>query len=349
MASLNSQIQLNERAETLLQLLIRRYIDEGEPVGSRTLSREPGLELSPATIRNVMADLEELGLIRSPHTSAGRVPTQLGYRVFVDTMMKVKPLNNAAIEEISGGFAGARDPNELIELASELVSQITHFAGVVMLPGERRSQFRQIEFLQLADDRILAILVTDDGRVQNRVLFTDRGYSASELVEAGNFFNAQYAGKPLNEVRHALLHDMERDSNRMNQIMRRAVDMAKSLFEDDESNSVVITGETNLMGVPDFGELEKLREIFDTFKTKQDLLELLDKSMNARGVSIFIGEESGYNALTDCSVVTAPYLDQGRCVGVLGVVGPTRMAYDEVIPVVDITARFLGNALSSLH
>ena len=345
----NSQIQLNERAETLLQLLIRRYIDQGEPVGSRTLSREPGLGLSPATIRNVMSDLEELGLIRSPHTSAGRVPTQLGYRVFVDTMMKVKPLNNEAIEEISGGFARAHDPNELIELASELVSQITHFAGIVMLPGDQSARFRQIEFLHLSDDRVLAILVTQDGRVQNRVLFTGRTYSPSELVEAANFFNAQYSGRPLSEVRYVLLHDMQSDSHRMNQIMRHAVDMAKSLFEDDEANSVFVSGETNLLGVPDFVELEKLREIFDTFKTKQDLLELLDKSMNARGVSIFIGEESGYNALTDCSVVTAPYLDQGRCVGVLGVVGPTRMAYDEVIPVVDITARFLGNALSSLH
>ena len=345
-----TEIQLSDRAETLLRELVRRYISDGEPVGSRTLSRESGLELSAATIRNVMADLEDLGLIRSPHTSSGRVPTQLGYRVFVDTMLKVKPLDAASVNEINSGLASARDPDELMSMASELLSQITQFAGVVLLPGGEPANLRQIEFLPLAEDRILAILVTEDGRVQNRVLFVDRKYTPGELVEAANFFNERYSGCALNEVRRRLVQDMEHDSISMNRMMRTAVNMAKELFGDETaSDSVVVSGETNLMSVPDFDQVEKLREIFDAFKAKQDLLQLLDKSMNARGISIFIGEESGYNALTDCSVVTAPYESDGRCIGVLGVVGPTRMSYEDVIPVVDITARFLGTALKSLH
>ena len=344
------EIQLSDRAEILLRELVRRYINDGEPVGSRTLSRESGLELSAATIRNVMADLEDLGLIRSPHTSSGRVPTQLGYRIYVDTMLKVKPLDAASINEINSGLASARDPDELMSMASELLSQITQFAGVVLLPGGEHANLRQIEFLPLAEDRILAILVTQDGRVQNRVLFVDRKYTPSELIEAANFFNERYSGRSLNEVRRRLVQDMEHDSISMNRIMRTAVNMAKELFTDQTaSDSVVVSGETNLMSVPDFDQVEKLREIFDAFKAKQDLLQLLDKSMNARGISIFIGEESGYNALTDCSVVTAPYESDGRCIGVLGVVGPTRMSYEDVIPVVDITARFLGTALKSLH
>ena len=345
-----TEIQLSDRAETLLRELVRRYISDGEPVGSRTLSRESGLELSAATIRNVMADLEDLGLIRSPHTSSGRVPTQLGYRIFVDTMLKVKPLDAVSVNEINSGLASARDPDELMSMASELLSHITQFAGVVLLPGGEHANLRQIEFLPLAEDRILAILVTEDGRVQNRVLFVDRKYKPGELVEAANFFNERYSGCALNEVRRRLVQDMEHDSISMNRMMRTAVNMAKELFGDETaSDSVVVSGETNLMSVPDFDQVEKLREIFDAFKAKQDLLQLLDKSMNARGISIFIGEESGYNALTDCSVVTAPYESDGRCIGVLGVVGPTRMSYEDVIPVVDITARFLGTALKSLH
>ena len=345
-----SDLHLSQRAETLLQALIRRYVEGGEPIGSRTLSREIGIELSPATIRNVMADLEELGLIHAPHTSAGRVPTPLGYRVFVDTMLKIKPLEGEALDEISGNLQGGRDPNQLVELASDLLSQITQFAGVVLLPGGHHARLKQIEFLRLSPSRVLAILVTDDGRVQNRVLLTDRDYSPSELVEAANFFNSTYSGQALNHVRRGLLRDMQMDSDAMNHIMRTAVEMAQTLFENDESpEDVIVSGETNLMAIPDFSELKKLREIFDAFKAKQDLLELFDKSMQAKGVSIFIGEESGYNALTDCSIVTAPYESDGRCIGVLGVVGPTRMPYEEVIPVVDVTARVLGHALASLH
>ena len=343
-------LHLSDRAEILLQALIRRYVDGGEPVGSRTLSKENGIELSAATIRNVMADLENLGLIHAPHTSSGRVPTPLGYRVFVDTMLKIKPLEGQALDEISDNLQEGRDPNQLVELASDLLSQITQFAGVVLLPGGRYVHLKQIEFLRLSASRVLAILVTDDGRVQNRVLLTDREYSPSELVEATNFFNSTYSGQSLSHVRRGLLRDMQHYSDEMSQIMRTAVEMAQPLLDDNDSpEDFIVSGETNLMAIPDFSELQKLREIFDAFKAKQDLLELLDKSMQAKGVSIFIGEESGYNALTDCSIVTAPYESDGVCVGVLGVVGPTRMPYEEIIPVVDVTARVLGHALASLQ
>jgi heat-inducible transcriptional repressor len=343
-------LHLSDRAEILLQALIRRYVDSGEPVGSRTLSRENGIELSAATIRNVMADLENLGLIHAPHTSSGRVPTPLGYRVFVDTMLKIQPLKGQALDEISDNLQEGRDPNQLVELASDLLSQITQFAGVVLLPGGQYVRLKQIEFLRLSASRVLAILVTDDGRVQNRVLLTDREYSPSELVEATNFFNSTYSGQSLSHVRRGLLRDMQHYSDEMSQIMRTAVAMAQPLLEDNDSpEDFIVSGETNLMAIPDFSELQKLREIFDAFKAKQDLLELLDKSMQAKGVSIFIGEESGYNALTDCSIVTAPYERDGLCVGVLGVVGPTRMPYEKIIPVVDVTARVLGHALAALQ
>ena len=343
-------LELNDRAHNLLKLLIRRYVSDGEPVGSRTLSREPGLDLSAATVRNVMADLEDLGLIRAPHTSAGRVPTQLGYRVFVNSLLQVQAPGRSSSKEIVDALAGAKDTEELLESASELLSDITQYAGVIMLPGSDKAKLRQVEFLELSEDRVLAILVTDDGRVQNRVIFLDKTLSASELVEAANFFNSRHAGLTLHEVRHRLLLDMERDSDEMNRMMRTAVEMASQLLDEEPAEEgVVVSGETKLLGIPDFDQLGKLREIFDTFKTKQDLLNLLDKSMRASGISIFIGEESGYSALTDCSVVTAPYEDEGRCIGVIGVIGPTRMAYEEVIPVVDITARVLGSALRGLH
>jgi len=343
-------LELNDRAHHLLKLLIRRYVSDGEPVGSRTLSREPGLDLSAATVRNVMADLEDLGLIRAPHTSAGRVPTQLGYRVFVNSLLQMQAPGRSNSKEIVDALAGAKDTEELLESASELLSDITQYAGVIMLPGSDKAKLRQVEFLELSEDRVLAILVTDDGRVQNRVIFLDKSLSASELVEAANFFNSRHAGRTLYEVRHRLLLDMQRDSDEMNRMMRTAVEMASQLLDDEQAEEgVVVSGETKLLGIPDFDQLGKLREIFDTFKTKQDLLGLLDKSMRASGISIFIGEESGYSALTDCSVVTAPYEAEGRCIGVIGVIGPTRMAYEEVIPIVDITARVLGSALRGLH
>ncbi len=339
---------LNPRAESLLKTLIERYIIDGQPVGSRTLAKEFGHELSPATIRNVMADLEELGLIRSPHTSAGRIPTALGYRVFVDTLLKVRMLDATEIRRLEGELGAAPDPQQLVESASSLLSQVTHMAGIVMLPRQEQTAVRQIEFLNLSANRVLAILVTHEGRVHNRVIVTDRAYSPAELTEAANFFNASYGGRYLTEVKQALLTAMQQDSEAMQQTMRLAMAMARHMFADerDPGPDLVVSGESNLLEVPELGDVRKLRRLFDAFNTKRDLLHLLDHCLQSNGVQIFIGGESGYSALEECSVVAAPYQVDGRIVGMLGVVGPTRMAYENVIPIVDVTARLLGGALS---
>ncbi|KAA3624438.1 MAG: heat-inducible transcription repressor HrcA [Proteobacteria bacterium] len=347
-ASVISSVALNERAEKLLYALIRRYVLDGQPVGSRTLSRESALDLSPATIRNVMADLEDLGLVTSPHTSAGRVPTQLGYRFFVDAMMKVKPLDPRSFEEIREHLGQVGNRDIVIGNASELLSQLTHYAGVVKLTKRPQGLLRQVEFLPLSGNRVLAILVTSGAEVENRVLSTERQYSEGELVEAANYFNETYSGKTVEEVREALVSSMKRDNREADRIMRNTITVAQQLFESDDlvDDDVLISGETNLIGLPEFHEMEKLRGIFDAFKAKHNLLDLLDRSISGEGINIFIGDESGYDALTDCSVVTAPYHSDGRTVGVIGVIGPTRMSYETVIPVVDITARLLSSALS---
>jgi heat-inducible transcriptional repressor len=340
---------LSPRAEALLKALVERYISDGQPVGSRTLAKDLGNELSPATIRNVMADLEELGLIVSPHTSAGRIPTALGYRVFVDTLLKVRPLDANEVRRLEGEFAVAPDPQQLVESASSLLSQITRLAGIVMLPRQEQTAVRQIEFLQLSANRILAILVTQEGRVHNRVVITDRAYSPAELVEAANYFNATYAGRYLAEVKQVLLAAMQQDSDVMQRAMHAAMAMARQMFTDEnpEQPGLVVSGESNLLDVPELGDVKKLRRLFDTFNAKRDLLHLLDQCLRTSGVQIFIGGESGYSALEECSVVAAPYQVDGRIVGMLGVVGPTRMSYEQVIPIVDVTARLLGGALSA--
>ncbi len=341
--------RLSERAEALLRTLIEVYVNGGQPVGSRTLAKEVGLELSPATIRNVMSDLEEMGYIRSPYTSAGRIPTALGYRFFVDTMLKVQPLQKPVIERLQGELDGGGSTDKLLSKASDVLSDLTHFAGVVTVPRQEHVRFRQIEFLQLQEGRILAILVTEDGRVQNRVIRAERSFTPSELVEAANYFNDKYRGHNLAEVRSVLLNEMKDDSDELGRVVRQAAGVARGLFEDDsdtEDESVVLRGERNLLDVPELAELDTLKGLFDAFKAKHDLLGLLDKSLRADGISIFIGDESGYQALNDCSVVVAPYEVDGEIIGVLGVIGPTRMAYEEVIPIVDVTARLLGSALS---
>lgn len=343
---------LTPRAENLLKTLIERYISDGQPVGSRTLAKELGNELSPATIRNVMADLEELGLIRAPHTSAGRIPTARGYRVFVDTLLKVRPLDKLDKEEVSrleGEITAAPDSNQMMESASSLLSQITRMAGIVMVPRQEQIAMRQIEFLQLSANRVLAILVTRDGGVHNRIIVTDRAYSPAELVEAANYFNEAYSGRPLTEVKQALLAAMQQDSDAMQRAMRTAMSMAQQMFSDSSEGStgLVVSGESNLLEVPELGDVRKLRRLFDTFNTKRDLLHLLDQCLRTDGVKIFIGQESGYQALEECSVVAAPYQMDGRVVGMLGVVGPTRMPYAQVIQIVDVTARLLGGALSA--
>ena len=339
---------LNPRAEILLKTLIERYIADGQPVGSRTLARQAGLELSPATVRNVMSDLEEMGLVRSPHTSAGRVPTERGYRVFVDTLLQVKPLHANELHKLEQEILTNQDPQHLIENASQVLSEICKLAGLVMAPRrEEQLAFRHIDFVNLSGRRILVILVTQDGQVHNRIIQADREYSPAELVQAANYFNETYAGVSMSEVKLSLLGEIQQASDDMQRVMHLAVNMARSaLAEEEPPDELVVSGESNLMDVPELGDVRKLRRLFDAFTTKRDLLHLLDQSMRTNGVKIFIGTESGYDALAECSLVTAPYSADGRVVGTLGVIGPTRMAYEQVISIVDITARLLSGALS---
>lgn len=340
---------LSQRAEILLRTLIESYIAEGQPLGSRTLARRAGLDLSPATIRSVMADLEDMGLVVSPHTSAGRVPTQAGYRMFVDSLVTVSPLDRIEVQSFESELATA-DPKRLAESASGLLSQVTHMAGVVMVPRRRDDvAMRQIEFVRLSGERILVILVTSDGQVLNRVIESTQGYSPSELVEAANFFNAAYAGTSLEAVKARLMQEIEDDSAAMQRMVRAATEMARQVFDAGSvsDEGVVVRGESNLIDVPELGDIKKLRQVFDAFATKRDLLHLLDRSMHGGGINIFIGKESGYEALEDLSVVTAPYKVGDEIVGTLGVVGPTRMAYNRVIPIVDVTARLMSSALST--
>ena len=336
---------LSGRAEILLKTLIERYIAEGQPVGSRTLAKQAGLDLSPATVRNVMADLEELGLVRSPHTSAGRVPTQLGYRLFVDSLLTVRSQEDGEWQHLAHDLSADHQPERLLESASLLLSQVTHMTGMVRVPRREQSSFRHLEFLSLSPKRLLAILVTQDGRVHNRIVQPDRDYSPAELTQAGNYFNETYAGMQLNDVKVGLRDSLKRDGEDMQRVVRAAMAMANEVVGGDEPDEVVVSGESNLFSMPDL-DTSRLRQLLETFNTKRDLLQLLDQSMRAGGVHIFIGSESGYEALETCSVVAAPYQVNGRIVGTLGVIGPTRMPYRQVISIVDMTARLLSGALS---
>jgi len=337
---------LSDRAQAMLRALIDRYVRDGQPVGSRTLAREAGLELSPATVRNVMSDLEELGFVCSPHTSAGRVPTVQGYRFFVDTLLTVQPLDNRAIESIRLELALDQTPKDLVESASGLLSGITQLAGVVTLPRQEHPLFKRVEFIALSGSQVLAILVTGDDEVQNRVLNTKKLHSAAELQQASNYLNELFAGKDLEEVRATLLHEMQETRTNMNSMMVTAMHMADQVLEKNQNEDYVMAGQTNLMEFQELCDIDKLRKLFDAFNTKRDMLHLLDQCIHSDGIQIFIGDESGYRMLDECSMVTAPYSVDGQILGVLGVIGPTRMAYDRVIPIVDATARLLGAALN---
>ena len=339
------QRMLDKRAQILLKTLIERYIAEGQPIGSRTLSRHTGLDLSPATIRNVMSDLEELGFIASPHTSAGRVPTPAGYRFFVDTLLVVKPLGSGEQRQLEDQLH-ADNPQRAIQAASQLLSQLTQFAGVVMTPRRRALAFRQIEFLRLSEKRVLLIVVTQDGDVQNRVLFTERDYSPAELVSAANYINQNYSGHSFEEVRQRLREELHEIRQDMMQLMNAAVDAGDRALEEG-SEPYVISGERNLLTAQDLShDLRRLRQLFELFEHKTTLLQILDLSLRGQGVQVFIGGESGVSAPDDVSVVTAPYKVDGEVVGTVGVIGPSRMAYDRVVPVVDVTAKLLSSALS---
>jgi len=335
---------LDKRAQLLLKTLIERDIAEGQPIGSRTLSKYSGLDLSPATIRNVMSDLEELGFIASPHTSAGRVPTPAGYRFFVDTLLLVKQLQVDELRSLEGQLH-PDNPQRVIHSASQLLSQLTQFDGVVMTP-RRAITFKQIEFLKLSEKRILLIVVAPDGDVQNSILFTERDYTPSELIEAANFINQNYSGHSFEDVRAALqteLRDLRQDLTRL---MSAALEAGNALAEGSEQ--YVVSGERNLFAVHDLSQdVGRLKQLLELFERKTSLLKILDLSLRGQGVQVFIGGESGVSAPDDVSVVTSPYRVNGEVVGTVGVIGPTRMAYERVVPIVDVTAKLLSSALSN--
>ena len=331
---------MDDRANALLKALIERYIDDGQPVGSRTLSKL--FELSPATIRNVMADLEDLGLIHSPYTSAGRVPTPQGYRLFVDNLLVVKPYEIEEPSDLHGVFTNTA-PSKALSVAASLMSNLTQFAGVVLTP--KRSQvFRQIEFIRLSQRRILLIIVTPDGDVQNRILSPVHDYTESQLIEAANYFNHHFAGKSFEQVREQLGTELNELKEEISVLMQAAVDAGN---EEDNESSVVISGERRLLEIKDFAsDMDRLRKMFSLFEQKTDLMQLLDVTDRSQGVKIYIGGDSRLVPMDDVSVITAPYGVDGKIVGTLGVIGPSRMSYNRVIPIVDLTARLLSNALS---
>lgn len=337
---------MDKRAQILLKTLVEHYISEGQPIGSRTLLQHSGLDVSPATIRNVMSDLEQLGFITSPHTSAGRIPTKKGYRLFVDSLMTVQPLDQRALSQLKSGLTSP-NPQALIANAADMLSQLTQFAGVILTPKRSRNTLKHLEFLHLSEKKILVILVTEDGQVQNRMLLTDKVFSASELTAASNYVNSQCQGLSLEEVQARLKQELQQVQMDINHLMSAAMEAA-SQPDNSEKEAVVISGERNLLQIDDLStNVTSLRKLFEIFERRTALMQLLDHSQRAEGVQIFIGGESGYLPLDECSLVTSPYEVDGQVVGTLGVIGPTRMAYERVIPIVDITAKLLSNALSN--
>ncbi|MBL4866575.1 MAG: heat-inducible transcription repressor HrcA [Pseudomonadales bacterium] len=341
--------EFSERAQILLKVLVERYIRDGQPVGSKTLSKDSALAISPATVRNVMSELEEKGYVCSPHTSSGRVPTALGYRAFVDSLVTFSPLDNEQIEQMKGSLDATKGPHELIESASNLLAEVTQMAGLVLVPKRNQEFLRQVEFLPLSSNRVLAVLVLNTQEVENRIVQVDREYSQIELQQASNYINENFAGADLSAAHAALLKILEDTKRKLDAGMQMAINLAsKALEPEDKGSDYVVKGETNLLNIATEAGVDRLQEIFDAFNQKRDILHLLDGCMRTEGMRIFIGEESGYSVLDDCSVITSPYAGENDVLGVLAVIGPTRMPYQQVIPVVDITAKILSSALNQL-
>ncbi len=340
---------VDERAQLLFKLLVERYIADGTPVASKVLASSAEIEVSSATVRNIMSELEERGLVRSPHTSAGRVPTNRGLRFFVDTLLSVRPLDEAQVHQLEYELNPDLSPKELVESASNLLSHLTKMTCIVTLPRRDQVALRQVEFLPLSGDRVLVILVLNDREVQNRVVHVEREYDDTELTQAANFINREFAGLSLLSIRHALLKSMQVDKDDMNELMQTALDVASRAFAEtgeETGQQLVVAGESNLFEMS--GDTATVRTLLDAFSRKGSILHLLDRCLESHGIQLFIGEESGYKLLDDVSLVTSPYEVNGVLAGVLGVVGPTRMAYQDVIPVVDVTARVLGAAMNYL-
>jgi heat-inducible transcriptional repressor len=340
--------EITKRASVLLKTLVEHHIRDGQPVGSSTLLKTAGLPVSAATIRNVMSDLEERGYLHSPHTSAGRVPTALGYRLFVDTLLQVQPLEEEAISALRAELNPDRSSTELVQAASILLSNITAQAGLVTVPRQETHQLRQVEFLPLSGDRVLVILVVNEREVQNRIIHTQRAFTEEQLRDAAEMVNQRYAGQPMSQVKERIVREMRDARSQIDSYLEDALDLAnQALDQPSDEEEYVMAGESRLLGNATAEELSRLQGLFDSFEQKKDLLHLLERCTRAEGVQIFIGEEAGYEEFGDYSVVTAPYSDGVRPLGVLGVIGPTRMAYNKVIPIVDVTARMLSSALSS--
>jgi len=340
--------EISKRASVLLKALVEHHIRDGQPVGSSTLREAAGLPVSAATIRNVMSDLEERGFLHSPHTSAGRVPTALGYRVFVDSLLQVQPLEQEAVSVLRAELHPDKSSSDLVQSASHLLSSITAQAGLVTVPRPETNQLRQVEFLPLSGDRVLVILVVNEREVQNRIIHTRRVYTEEELREAAVLVNQRYAGRPLSEVQSRIVREMQEARSQIDNYLEEALTLANQALEQEEQDDeYVMAGQSRLLGGATAEEFDRLRGLFESFERKKDLLHLLERCTRADGVQIFIGEEAGYEVFGDFSVVTAPYSDGARTLGVLGVIGPTRMEYNRVIPIVDVTARMLSSALSS--
>ena len=334
----------SERARVLLKMLVEQYLRDGVPVASKLLAAN--VDVSSATVRNIMSDLEAQGLVTAPHTSAGKIPTNQGLRFFVDSLISVEPLDAGSVRRLRAELNPDRSPNELVADASRLLSHVTHLAGLVTLPKPEQVALRQVEFLPLSGTRVLAILVVNEREVQNRVVHTDREYSEAELHRAANFINERFGGRTLFEIRNELLDEMRADKERLNELMETAIDVASKAFADDgrTPSGYVVSGESNL--ADSFAGAAALRDLFDAFERKEAIVHLLDRCLETDGIQLFIGDESGYRVFDDCTVVTARYEVGNEVAGVLGVIGPTRMAYDKVIPMVDVTARVLGAAMT---
>ena len=341
-------LEPNNRAQYLLKVLIQKYISDGSPIGSRTLLEDSGLDISPATVRHVMSDLEDHGLIRAPHTSSGRIPTARGYRMFVDTLVRYQKPDTDYIDEIQSDLrADNYDTGQLIDKVSNTLSRITSLAGIVKVPKGDNVSLKRIEFLPLSENRILTILVLNNDEVQNRILDTKEKHSALELQKVSNFINENYANQSLDSIRMKLVSDMDETRLSMNKEMQDIISTASKAMEvaDENEDEFIVAGERNLMDFAELSNVEKLKQLFDAFSSKRIMIDLLDRSISADGVQIFIGSESGFSMLDDCSVVAAPYKMSKNQVGVLGVIGPKRMAYDRVVPIVDLTAKMLGSII----
>ena len=346
----NRDLDVSERERNILRMLVDHYINDGQPVGSRTLSKLPGVGISAASVRNVMGDLENMGLLKSPHTSAGRVPTSAAYRIFVDSMLEYRELERGVIAEIKSALDPSLSDQALIKVASNYLSGMTEMAGMITVPKREQVSVKQIEFLPMSEQRVLAILIHGNDEIDNCVIKMDRDYSKDELEEFARFLNSEYLGRPLSEVRSELQSELHKVRDDMSQRMKLMIELAGEVLHDEKQETdeeLLVAGETNLMAHEDLSDVSMLRDLFEAFQQKRDIYHLLEQCISAEGVQIFIGKEAGFDVLQDCSLITSSYEVEGSIVGVMGVVGPKRMAYDKVIPVVDITSKLLSAALNS--